>query len=44
MNGWTREARVRALIAALAVALVLPAAASGEPTDSWKQWGGPGQD
>lgn len=49
MDGWTRKIRVvGALIAA--VALALPAAVYGEPTESWTesanwtQWGGPRHD
>ena len=34
----------RAAIAALGLALVLPLAATAEPTDNWTQWGGPRSD
>ena len=48
MNGWTKKAGVRGLnfllAPVLALALVLPAAVSAEPTASWTRWGGPSQD
>ncbi len=36
-----RAAAGRAAVAVLGLALILPLAASAEPTDNWTQWGGP---
>ncbi len=44
MHEWNPKASACVLIAALAMALVLPATAFGEPTENWTQWGGPGHD
>ena len=44
MNVKTRKARSVGQILALTLALVLPAAASAAPTESWTQWGGPHHD
>ena len=44
MSESTSASRRRIPVAALAVALILPAAVLAAPGDSWTQWGGPGQD
>ncbi len=44
MYEWNPKASSRALVITLVLALALPAAGFGEPTENWTQWGGPGHD
>ncbi|MEM7352357.1 MAG: PQQ-binding-like beta-propeller repeat protein [Acidobacteriota bacterium] len=44
MTGDFVNRRTLGLLSALILALILPATAAAEPTESWTQWGGPHQD